>query len=174
MQPMKRALVIVAQDGYQDTELEGVVSGLEEADFTPAICSKEAGECKGKLGGKKHALIAMKDVDITDYNRVVFIGGPGMAAYASDGDALNLAVSAVKEGIPVGAICIAPTILAKAKILEGKNATVWHSDESVAILKQNGAYYTGDDVTVDGKIVTANGPDAAIEFGKTIASASLV
>lgn len=171
---MKRALVIIAQEGYQDVELAGTKAGLEAGGFTPVLCSKEAGACIGKLGGKEHALIAMKDVDVSDYARVVFVGGPGAGALASDGDALNIAYRTVEKGIPLGAICIAPTILAKAKVLDGKKATVWNEDgEQAAVLEQAGATYTGDDVTVDGKIVTANGPEAAEEFGRTIASASL-
>jgi protease I len=31
-----------------------------------------------------------------------------------------------------------------------------------------GADYTGESVTQDGRIITANGPEAAREFGKTI------
>ncbi len=36
-------------------------------------------------------------------------------------------------------------------------------------LRDKGAGYTGDDVTVDRKIITANGPGAAAEFGAKIA-----
>lgn len=171
---MKRALVVIAQDGYQDHELDKTKAALEQADFTAVLCSKEAGACVGKLGGSQHALIAMKDVNVDDYSRIAFIGGPGAVDLASDGDALNLAYKAVQAGVPLGAICIAPTILAKAKVLVGKKATVWDNNgEQVAVLEQNGAVYTGENVTVDGKIVTANGPEAAEEFGQTLASANL-
>jgi protease I len=170
---MKKVLVVIAQEGYQDVELEGTRKALEAAGYTAVLCSKEAGTCTGKFGGSEHALLAMKDVDVGDYNRVVFIGGPGAAELASDGYALNIAYKTVEMGLPLGAICVAPLILAKAKVLDGRKATVWHSDENVEVLHRSGAMYTGEDVTVDGKIVTANGPDAAEEFGRTIASGSL-
>jgi len=38
-------------------------------------------------------------------------------------------------------------------------------------LRDKGAEYTGDDVTRDGKLITANGPGAAAEFGAKIAEA---
>lgn len=171
---MKRALIIIAQAGYQDVELDGTRKGLEEAGFTPVICSQEAGACTGKLGGHEHALIALADVDLTDYNRIIFIGGPGAAALADDNDAQTLAYKAAQKGLPLGAICIAPTILAKANVLSGKKATVWDQDgEQIALLEESGAIYTGDKVTIDGHIVTANGPDAAEEFGRIMASEGL-
>lgn len=171
---MPKALVVIAQEGYQDTELAGTVRGLSNAGFTTVIASKNAGLCTGKLGGTQQATLAICDVVIQDYDRVAFIGGPGAGAYASDPDALHLAQEAQRANMPIGAICIAPTILAKAHVLEGKRATVWDSGgEQIAILERYGAKYTGEAVTVDGSIVTANGPDAAEEFGKSIASKSL-
>ena len=71
----------------------------------------------------------------------------------------------------VGAICIAPAIIAKTGILEGKRATVWASplDKSmVKILEANGVIYEAKIVVIDGKIVTGNGPGAAKKFAEAI------
>jgi protease I len=171
---MPKVIVVIAQEGYQDMELDGARNGLTEAGFEVVLSSKEKGSCAGKLGGSEESAIAMRDIEVEDYNRIVFIGGPGAEEYASDSDALHLAQEANRAGMPLGAICIAPTILAKAHVLQGKQATVWDSGgKQAAILEQYGAMYTGEPVTVDGNIVTANGPDAAIDFGKAIASRSL-
>jgi len=170
---MLKALVVIAQDGYQDKELEGTRNSLLAADFEVILASKEVGTCKGSLGGIEEATVAMRDADVSDYDRVAFIGGPGAGAMASDPDALHLAQETARAGKPLGAICIAPTILAKARVLSGKKATVWDSGgEQAALLEKYGAEYTGELVTVDGLIVTANGPLAAEEFGKTLASRS--
>ncbi|HLD32506.1 MAG TPA: DJ-1/PfpI family protein [Candidatus Peribacteraceae bacterium] len=168
---MSKALVIIAQEGYQDRELEGTRNGLLSAGFDIVLASGETGDCRGKFGGTERAALALRDAEVGDYDRVVFIGGPGAISLASDPDALRLAQETVRAGKPLGAICIAPTILAKAHVLEGRRATVWDSaGEQAGILEQYGAEYTGEPVTVDGIVVTANGPDAAEEFGKTIAS----
>jgi len=66
----------------------------------------------------------------------------------------------------VGAICIAPGILARAGILKGRKATVFPSE--IEALKRNGAFYTALPVVIDGRIVTASGPEAAEEFGKAL------
>ena len=170
---MPKALVVIAQDGYQDLELEGTRSGLQDAGFEVVLASKESGACTGKLGGSEEATVAIREADVSDYDRVAFVGGPGASALISDADALHLAQEVVRADKPLGAICIAPAILAKARVLSGKKATVWDSGgEQAALLEQYGAEYTGEPVTVDGKIVTANGPDAAVEFGKAIGSRS--
>ena len=168
---MRKALIILAQNGYQDHEYLGTRKGLEDAGFTIVIAAKEQELCIGKFDGNVQADIALRDIRIEDYDRVAFIGGPGAAAYASDADALKIANDAYRAEMPLGAICIAPTILAKARTLDGKHATVWNEDgKQSEILEQYGAIYTGEEVTVDGNIVTGNGPAAAEEFGRTLAA----
>lgn len=166
-----KALLVIAQKGYQDVELKGTRDGLLAAGFSVVLCSKETGECIGKYDGRETSEIAMRDVKVGDYDRVAFIGGPGAFALADDADALALARAVETAKKPLGAICIAPTILAAAGVLRGKKATVaTPSGEQVPFLESKGAVYTGEPVTVDGLVVTANGPAAAVEFGKTFAS----
>lgn len=62
------------------------------------------------------------------------------------------------------AICAAPSILAKKGILKGKKATSYPDYAEML-----GCEYTGDVVTQDGKIITAKGAGAAIDFGLKIA-----
>jgi len=63
--------------------------------------------------------------------------------------------------------------LAKAGVLEGKRATFWTYPlgSQANILKENVAIFEKKSVVVDGKIITANGPGAAREFGKAIVEA---
>lgn len=168
---MSRVLLVIAQEEYQDRELQGTRDALLRAGCTIVLASTVVGECRGKFGGREEAEIALADVQVRTYDRIAFIGGPGAAALAGDPQALRVAHEAARAGIPLGAICIAPIILAKARVLEGRKATVWDSGgEQAALLEKYGAEYTGDTVTVDGLIVTANGPAAAEEFGRTLAA----
>lgn len=168
---MKNVLLIIAKKGYQDVELAGTQKGLEAAGFTVRLASTETGPCVGKFNGKENAQLALSDVNVTDYDRIGYIGGPGAHAFKDDPDALRIARETVKAEKPLGAICIAPTALAAAGVLAGKKATVWNEDgDQDEFLAQHGATYTGDAVTVDGLIVTANGPDAAAEFGRVFAA----
>lgn len=167
---MSTALIVIAQQGFQDQEYAGTRKGLEDAGYVITVASTQAGLCTGKFGGKEQASLALKDVDVSTFEKIAFIGGPGAAALADNEEAKRIARDAVSQGKILGAICIAPTILARAGVLKGKRATVWDSGgEQVSLLEEEGAVYTGEDVTVDGKIVTGNGPAAAEEFGKVLA-----
>ncbi|MDD5469653.1 MAG: DJ-1/PfpI family protein [Candidatus Peribacteraceae bacterium] len=166
---MKRALLVIAQRNYQDLELSGTRDVLLEAGFTVEFASSEAGACHGKFGGIEQADFALRDVVVKEYDCIAFIGGPGAAVFASDPEALRIANEAAHAEIPLGAICIAPVILAKARVLEGRRATAWDDDgKQSALLTQYGATFTGDSVVVDGNIATGNGPDAAEEFGRAL------
>ncbi len=163
-------LIVIAKKGFQDKELAGVRSALLAANATITLASTETGACIGKFSSTEQAEVALRNVEVENYDRVVFIGGPGAEALSNDSDAQRIAVQTVKAGKVLGAICITPLILAKAGLLAGKKATVW--DENGAqksILEANGAKYTGQSVTVDGKIITGNGPEAAEEFGRVFA-----
>ena len=159
-----KALVVIAPTGYQDIEYAGTCKGLEEGGFAVIVCSTEVGECRGKLGGTEQSTLALRDAHAADVDRVAFIGWPGARALADDADAQRLARETVAEGKVLGAICIAPLILAHAGVLQGKRATVWDEDgEQAPAFERLGISYTGEAVTVDGNIVTGNGPEAAEE-----------
>ena len=168
---MKTALLVIAQNGYQDLELSGTTNALLRAGYEVTVASKEAGTCIGKFGGTEEALLAMREVDPLAYDVLAFIGGPGAHALADDKEAILLAQARADSGKVLGAICIAPTILAAAGVLKGKKASVWDDGKGTQkqFLNDRGAAYTDLPVTVDGSIVTGNGPDAAEEFGKTLA-----
>ncbi len=168
---MPSALLILAQQDYQDLEYAGTRQGLESAGYEIVIASMKAGKCKGKFGGKEKATLALKEVDVNEFDKIAFIGGPGACAFINDPEAQRIARESIEQGKKLGAICIAPTILASAGVLQGKKATVWNGDgQQSSVLESAGASFTDEDVTVDGNIVTANGPPAAEEFGRVLAS----
>lgn len=167
---MKKVLIVIAQTGYQDFEYAGTRKGLEDAGFEVVTGSVGTGLCQGKLGGSVEATIALKNVEVKDYDRIAFIGGPGAKVLDSDSEAFRIVREVVAAGKPLGAICIAPRILAAAGVLKGVKATVWNEDgEQGDFLEEHGAIYTGEHVVVDGRIVTADGPASAEEFGKVLA-----
>lgn len=170
---MSDALIVIAEKNYQDIELKDILKALKEHEFSSTIASKTAGMKTGVLGSKVEAEISLKEVDLNEYNAIVFIGGSGSQEYFEDEEALNLVKEFHRQKKIVAAICITPMILAHAGILKGKKATIWDDGRGSFIyrLEQKGAEYTGKDVQVDGNIITANGPDAAVLFGEEIAMA---
>ncbi len=168
---MSSALLIIAQKGFQDRELEGTRAGLLAAGFTVKIASSECGPCIGKFGGKEQAEFALRDVRVTDFDRIGFIGGPGAEVLIGDLEAHRIAREIIAAGKPLGAICIAPLILAAAGSLRDIHATCWDDGNGTQkkFLADHGAIVEEKDVVTDGMIITGNGPAAAVEFGRAFA-----
>jgi len=168
---MKNALLVIAKQGFQDVELNGTREGLTTAGFAVILASTEAGLCVGKFGAEENAEVALKDVNVKDYDRIGFIGGPGASNLWQNEEAKRIAQDTVKAKKPLGAICIAPKIFVAAEVLAGRKATIWNEDgDQAGFLALHDVEYTGEPVTVDGLIVTGNGPEAALEFGKAFAN----
>lgn len=163
---MEKILMVVAPVNFRDEEYQKPKAVLENAGYQIVTASKGTQTAKGMLGATANVDQNIIGVNISDYSAVVFIGGSGASVYFNDQTILNLAKEAVSQGKVVGAICVAPSILANAGTLVGKSATCFASEMENLLSK--GAKYTGEHVTVDGKIVTADGPEAAEEFGQKI------
>jgi len=160
-------LMVIAPDQFRDEEYSHPKEVLEGLGATVTTASVAPGPCRGKLGMLARATVALSEADPADYDALLLVGGAGASIYFDDLDAHTLAKEMYASGKVVGAICIAPSILARAGLLRRKNATAFASqhDDLVA----HGAVWTGAPVQVDGSIVTANGPAAARDFGLAIA-----
>ncbi|MDA2923019.1 DJ-1/PfpI family protein [Patescibacteria group bacterium AH-259-L07] len=168
----RKAVIIIAPEGFQDKEYSRTRKALEENNIDVSVASEIEGKAVGKFGGEVNVDITLDEVKVSDFDAVIFIGGPGARNYMEDTRAHEIATATLEKGKVLGAICIAPTILAHADVLKGKRATVWSDplDKSaIEILKDKGATYVDQSVVVDGDIITANGPATASSFGKKIA-----
>lgn len=166
---VKKAVLIIAGSNFRDEELFETKRTLESAKVQTVIASTKTGTITGMLGGRARADILIDSILVDDYDAIVFIGGAGAAQYFDDATALNIARSAAGKSKLLAAICIAPTILANAGVLDGVTATSFSSERRK--LEKAGAKYTGAPVEKDGLIITANGPRSAARFGRTIVDA---
>lgn len=164
-----KAVLVIAPDKFRDEELFDTRAELEKAGIETAIASIKTTEITGMLGGKVTPSLTLNDIKVEDFDAIVFIGGQGASVYFDNATALTLAKDFQAAGKVVAAICIAPSVLANAGLLEGKKATCWESEKGN--LEAKGAQYTGQAVEVDGKIITGSGPTAARAFGQAIANA---
>ncbi len=165
---MANVLVIISPEEYQDKEYNDTKAALEAADhivFTASTVQK----AHGKLGGTTECDALMYEANADDYDAVIFIGGPGVFEYFEDDAAHSVAQDFYNAGKLTCAICAAPGVLANAGLLQEKKATCWPGEADH--IQEKGAQYTGTPVHRDGLIITGNGPDAAHEFGETIAKA---
>ncbi|MDD2731623.1 MAG: DJ-1/PfpI family protein [Candidatus Pacebacteria bacterium] len=167
----KKIAIIIAFRDFKDEEYFIPKNILESAGALIYTISSSLGTALGSSGGEAEIDRLLKDLNVSDYDAVLFIGGSGASKYIDDKDSHRVIEQAVDNNKVLGAICIAPAILAKAGVLKGKKAAVWSSlmDKSaVKILKEEGALYLQDSVVIDGKIITASGPDYSKEFSEKV------
>lgn len=165
---MAKFLFIIAQEGFRDEELKIPRRILDKAGFICEVASESTDLAFGKLGMQITPDLAIKDVQVENYEGVCLVGGPGAPILAEKPEVISLVKKFYEHKKVVTAICIAPIILAKAGILKGKKATIFRTEESVDILTRVGVEILDQAVVEDGLIITANGPAAASAFAQAI------
>ncbi len=158
--------MVVSQNDFRDEELFDTKKVLEDFGLEVKVAAPKKNMATGKLGGIIEPDLSIDEISELFFDALVLIGGPGAFNFIEDKDLHDLIKKFVQEKKTVGAICIAPAILAKAGVLTKKKATV-HSS-GINYLEQEKVNYTDQDVVEDENIVTANGPAASSIFGQTI------
>ncbi|MBN2566772.1 DJ-1/PfpI family protein [Candidatus Woesearchaeota archaeon] len=161
----RRALMIIAPEDFRDEEYDEPRRMLEEAGIGVVTASLTSAAVS-KAGRRQRVDITLDECG-SNYDAIVFVGGPGATLYFRHSKAHMLAQEMEHEGKVLAAICIAPSVLANAGVLKGKRVTSWPSQK--VNLREHGAEWVDEPVVVDGKVVTANGPDASRAFGSAIA-----
>jgi len=165
-QMVKSVLFVVPPQGFQDEEFSGTRRALELAGVQVTVASSRPGLLTGMLGGTVPAELLLNQVNVDNFQGVVFIGGSGALDYFNNPIAQNLARQAVARQKVLAASGTAPGILANAGVLKGIRATAFLSEQER--LARAGALYTGNPVEKDGLIVTSTGPYPVVLFARAI------
>ena len=165
---VKKVLMVIAPSDFRDEEFFETKEILEKSNIDVTVVNSTGQPSKSMFGKIVTPDENFYNIDANDFDAIVFVGGSGTAVYHHHKRALEMAKEFYNSGKVVAAICIAPTILVNAGVLNGKKATSWPSERG----KINAiGTYTGKTVEQDGKIITGNGPEAAEEFGEKIVEA---
>ena len=157
-----------------------LAEGFEEVEaLAPLDLIRRAGlEIKTVGVGSKtvvgsHGIPVVADITENEFSdnapdMVILPGGmPGTKNLDASAIVHKAIADAVKNDAYVCAICAAPMILGKLGLLRGKNAVCYPGFEEYL----EGAILPDKKVVRDGKVITAKGMGAAIEFGLAIVSA---
>ena len=163
-----KILMVLSFQDFQEDELKVPKEYFRGEGYQVVLASKGGISATAMSGEKVSVDLDLKDVDVKDYSAVVFVGGDGIELLKlyDDPDYLALA-RASAEGNVVAAICLGPNILANAGLLQGKKAT----GADPEYLRSKGAVISYEPVVQDGKIITAGGPGAALQFADSILQA---
>lgn len=159
----KRALTILA-DGFEDIEAIAPIDILSRAGVEVTIAGLKPGNIKAAYGT---IVVPQTTINGTSglYDAIIIPGGRSNAeALAAHPRVIELIRNHYQNDKFVAAICASPgyVLAESAGILHGKRVTgdPVFNDKLIA----GEAIVTGDNVTVDGSIVTGMGPGAAMLF----------
>lgn len=167
----KRIALIIAFKDFKDEEYFIPKKIFEESGLIVKTISSQKGLAIGVDGGEALVDLSFNDLYPKDFDAMMFVGGNGASRFFDNEDVERILKEAKEQDMIIAAICIAPAILAKNGILEGKKATVWSNNMDtslIQLLEAFGAQYVDLPVVIDEKIITANGPRAAREFADSI------
>ena len=163
---MKKVAMFIAFQDFRDEEYIEPKKILEAQGIKVDTVSSAKGKACGKFGVIAEVDKVISEINAPDYDALCLVGGMGCLEHLDNGPVYDIFRQAFNENKLIGSICISPVILAHAGILKGKKATVW--PDGADELKAAGAIYTGADIEMDGKIITANGPAPAKEYAKKL------
>jgi protease I len=171
---MTKRILILATDGFEQSELMGPKKALEEAGFETVVASIESGSIKGwkdkNWGDSVRVDITIDEVSAEDYDALLLPGGQmNPDILRMNDDAIDLINDFDDAGKPIAAICHAPWLMAEADILDGRTVTSWPSIRTD--LANAGADVVDEEVVVDGNFITSRMPDDIPAFSAALIAA---
>jgi protease I len=171
---MGKRVLILATDGFEQSELIEPKKALEEAGFETVVASPKSGSIKGwnqsDWGESVPVDATLDEVSADDFDALLLPGGQ------MNPDKLRLeqrAVELVEEfdaaDKTIAAICHGPWLLVEADIVDGRTVTGWpsiHTD-----LANAGADVVDQEVAIDGNLITSRKPDDIPAFNRALIDA---
>ncbi|MGB3378201.1 type 1 glutamine amidotransferase domain-containing protein [Allopontixanthobacter sediminis] len=170
---MTKRIMIIATDGFEQSELLDPKSNLENAGFETTVVSLEEGEIKGwdqKDWGKSVSVDkTVDDVSVSDFDGLLLPGGQmNPDILRMNNKVIDLVREFDRAGKPIAAICHAPWLLIEAGLVSGKTVTSWPSVRTD--LKNAGGNVVDQEVAEDGNLITSRNPDDIPAFSKAFIS----
>lgn len=153
-------------DGTEEIEALTVIDVLRRAGVEAYTVSiNETNEVNMSHGVRMTCELTVADADFSDADMLLLPGGLPGSTNLNECEAVRKAITAQFEaGKKIGAICAAPLVLGGLGILQGKRATCYPGVES----QMTGAEYTHELFTIDGNIITGEGPAATLPYSFAI------
>lgn len=149
----KKAVLIIAFIDFNDTEYSLTKEILENNGFKTTIASSQKGKATSSDREVQVELL-IDEVNVSDYDAVIFIGGFGAAEeYIDNPMAKKIVQEAAKQKKILAAICAAQGIIHNADVIEYKLSTPMPP---------------GKNVRIDGNVILGGGPSDSKFFAETI------
>jgi protease I len=171
---MPQRIMILATNGFEQSELEEPKKALDENGYTTVVVSPEEGQIKGwkdkNWGDPVDVDLTLDEAEAEDFDALVLPGGQmNPDILRMEDKAVQLVKDFCASGKPVGAICHGPWLLAEAGVIDGKTVTSWPSIRTD--LKNAGADVVDKEVSTDGNLITSRKPDDLPAFNAALMKA---
>lgn len=162
-------------DGFEEIEAAAPIDILRRASLEVTVVKAGPGgrAARGSHGMEIAAEMREEEIDASNPKNLEMIvlpgGGAGVENLYKSKIVKEIIARCVKDGIKIGAICAAPSILARLGYLKNIRATAYPSfrnylAEGGAILEET------KKVLTDGIFTTAAGAGVSVEFGLELAA----
>jgi protease I len=150
-------ILILATDGFEDSELLEPRRRLIEAGAEVVLASLKKDEIKGDGTARITPDATIAEVAEADFDGLILPGGTkNPDALRMHADVVALIRAFADAGKPVAAICHGPWLLIEADLVRGRTVTGWPSIRTD--LKNAGGAVVDEEAVTDGNIVTSRKP----------------
>ncbi|MES2491990.1 MAG: type 1 glutamine amidotransferase domain-containing protein [Pseudomonadota bacterium] len=171
---MTKRVLILATDGFEQSELVEPRRALEAAGIETVLASPKSGEIRGwnnaDWGDRIKVDAALSEVGAEDFDALLLPGGQmNPDALRLDDEVIGLIADFDDAGKPIAAICHGPWLLVEADIVDGRAVTGWPSIRTD--LENAGAQVFDEEVIIDGNLITSRKPEDIPAFSRALIEA---
>lgn len=159
-------IMVPLAEGFEEIEAITVVDVLRRAGIEVDTVGVMGSVVSGSHGIKTMTDKKLLEINSDEYDGIILIGGnPGYLNLGKSSKIIEILKRFDSNKKMIAAICGAPTILAKAGLLEQRKATIFPGMEKEL------PHPRGEKVVVDGNIITSQAAGTAMEFALAIVGA---
>ncbi|MDR2195978.1 MAG: DJ-1/PfpI family protein [Gallionellaceae bacterium] len=155
------SVLVPLAPGCEELEAVTIIDILRRAGIEVVSAGLDAQAVRASRGVMLMPDTTLDEALKRDYDMIALPGGqPGTNNLAADQRIIDLLKKMAGDGKYITAICAAPSVLAKAGLLDGKRATSFPGalDAFPQVSRQS------DAVVADGNLITSRGPGTAMDF----------
>jgi len=162
-------VAVLVTEGFEQPELTEPVKALHDAGAVVDIISEKRGPVRGfkhhDPGDSVDATMTFDEAEPDRYDALLLPGGAINADYIRALPQAQRFVKAFDDAQkPMAVICHAPWLLIESGVVDGRTLTSWPSIQTD--LKNAGANWVDQEVSVDGNLVTSRKPDDIPAFNR--------
>lgn len=171
---MPKRVLILATDGFEQSELLEPRKALEAAGIETVLASPKSGSIKGwsnaNWGESVKVDAALGEVDAADFDGLLLPGGQmNPDALRMEDEVIGLIGDFDDADKPIAAICHGPWLLVEADVIRDRTVTGWPSVRTD--LANAGGKVVDKEVATDGFLITSRKPDDIPAFTEALIEA---